>query len=106
MKIGTLRHKITIQEPTESEDPVTGEIVTTWEDFAEVWAEVLPLVGREYWAAKTVNAETTGKIRIRYLADITPKMRIMLEDRIFNITGIVNVEEKNREMVLYYSEAV
>jgi len=105
MKAGTLRNLITIQTPTETFD-TAGELVQSWADYVSVWAEIVPLVGREYWSARQVNAETTGKLRIRYFSSITPKMRIKFNSRYFNILGIINVEERNEEMVIYYSEAV
>lgn len=103
MKTGNLRHYITIEQQTETFNS-EGELVTTWTTYKNVWAEILPLVGREFWASKQVNSETTGKLRIRYIAGVTPKMRIKFGSRILNITGIVNTEEKNKEIVIYYSE--
>lgn len=105
MQAGKLRHSIIIEQGTESFDG-NGELITTWSTFATVWAEILPLVGREFWAARQVNAETTGKLRIRYLSGLTPKMHIKFGTRIFNITGISNIEERNEEIVIYYSEVV
>lgn len=103
MKAGKLRHRITIQNPVETTNDV-GDVTTTWEDFATVWAEIIPLSGREYWESKQVNSEVTGKIRIRYLAGVTPKMRAKFGDRIFNIEAVINPEEKNIELVLLVSE--
>lgn len=105
MRSGKLRHSIIIQQATESFNG-NSELVSTWSTFATIWASIEPLVGREYYAARQVNAETTGKIRIRYLAALTTKMRISFGTRIFDIKGISNIEERNEEMVLYYSEVV
>jgi len=105
LRAGNLRHYITIEQPVENFDS-NKELITTWSTFSQVWAEILPLVGREYWSAKQVNAETTGKLRIRYIAGITPKMRIKFGTRIFDITGVINIEERNEEIVIYYSEVV
>lgn len=104
MQAGKLRHKIIIQTPTETENPDTGELETTWSTFATVWAEILPAVGREFWASKQIVAEITGKIRIRYIAGVNSKMRIKFGSRIFNIIVPINVEEKNIELVLMVSE--
>jgi SPP1 family predicted phage head-tail adaptor len=106
MKAGNLRHKIIIQQPSETHNPGTGELETTWSTLATVWAEILPLIGKEYWASRQVNAETAGKIRIRFISGLTCKMRIKFGTRIFNITGIINIEERNNEIVIYYSEAI
>lgn len=104
MQAGRLRHYMTIQQPTEAED-ANGEIIQTWSTFANVWAEILPLVGKEYWASKQVIAEATGKIRLRYIANITAKMRALFGNRILNFVGPpINIEERNIEIVIYFSE--
>jgi len=105
MKIGKLRNKITIQKPIETTND-EGEIIQTWEEFATVWAEINPLIGREYWASKQTTSEVTGKIRIRYIAGITPKMRVKFGERIFNIEGLINPDEKNIEIILFVNEVL
>lgn len=103
MDIGSLRHRITIEEATETLTSI-GEVTQTWATFATVWAKVEPLNGREYWQSAQINSEITGKITIRYLEDITTKMRIKFGSRIFNIEAILNSEEKNKEMTLLIKE--
>lgn len=104
MQAGRLRHYITIQQPTEAED-ANGEIIQTWSTFANVWAEILPLAGKEYWASKQVTAEATGKIRLRYIANITAKMRALFGNRILDFVGPpINIEKRNIEIVIYFSE--
>ena len=105
MRIGNLRNYIIIQNATESLDE-NLEIINSWGTFASVWAEVTPLVGREYFASKVVNAEVTGKVRIRYLAGLTPEMRIVDGAKTYNIEAVINIDNKNEEMVLYFSEVV
>jgi len=53
-----------------------------------------------------VNAEVTGKISIRYLAGITPKMRVKHGNRIFDIVSMINPEERNRELQLMVKERI
>lgn len=103
MKIGRLRHKIIIEKPTETTSD-TGDVIQSWAEFATIWAEVTPLRGREYWASKQTTSEITGKIRIRYLDSITPKMRVKFGSRIFNIEAVLNPNEKNIETILLVSE--
>ena len=103
MQIGKLRHKITIENVTETISDV-GETVEEWDEFAKVWAEISPLRGREYWASKQTTSEITGKIMIRYLADITSKMRIKFGERIFNIEAVLNTDERKIETILLVSE--
>lgn len=103
MKAGALRNFVTIEQPNEVFDS-NGELIIQWVNFTSVFASIEPLIGREMWASKQTNATVTGKIRMRFINNLSPKMRIKFNDIYFNIEGIVNVEEKNTEIVIYYSE--
>ena len=46
-------------------------------NFKEVWADIVPASGREYFAAEQAMSETQFKIYIRYLDGVTQKMRIL-----------------------------
>ena len=46
------------------------------------------------------------KIRMRYQAGITHKMRVAWGTRLFEIESVLNVGERNREIVLMCSETV
>ena len=105
MKIGKLRHKITIQEYSATRDSF-GAQIEGWNDKASVFASVTPICGKEYFASQQLNAEVTTKITIRYLAGITPKMRVMFGNRIFDILSVLNFEERNIELNLMCKESV
>ena len=47
MEAGQLRHRVTIQQATETTDGFGG-VTQAWATFATVWAAVEPLTGREY----------------------------------------------------------
>ena len=78
----------------------------SWGTFATVHANVLPLKGREFFNAQQINAETTTKFVIRYLAGITEKMRISYDSKVYNIQGIVNVGERDRMIELMCGEGI
>lgn len=103
MQIGKLRYKITIENVIETINDL-GEVIERWNEFAKVWAEISPLRGREYWASKQTTSEITGKIRIRYLVDITSKMRVKFGERIFDIEAVLNTDERKIETILLVSE--
>ena len=50
MKIGKLRHKVTIQEYTATRDSFGAE-VQAWVDKASVFAGITPVSGKEYFTA-------------------------------------------------------
>lgn len=105
MRIGNLRNYITIQNATETTD-VNLEVILTWGVFASVWAEITPLVGREYYASKVVNAEVSASIKIRYLSGITPEMRIIDGTHTYGIEAVINIDNKNEELVLLVKEVI
>jgi len=97
VRAGDLRHKITIQKLTEASDGMGG-MTTTYSTFKKVRASIWPIKGAEYLAARQTTSELTHKIRIRYLADLTPKHRIKWGTRYFDIEAIINPDERN----IYY----
>ena len=105
MKAGELRHRVTLQEATETRD-TTGAIVTVYVDRATVWGAVEPLTGREFFQAQAVNAETTTRIRIRYWQGIVPKMRATWDGHTYDIQEVREVESRRRELHLMCKELV
>ena len=105
MKIGKLRHRIEIQGKHVSRSSF-GEEVIEWVTFITTWASVEPLIGKEYFATKQTQASTSHKITMRYQMGIKPYNRVKYGDRIFDINAILNVEEKDRELVIYATESI
>lgn len=103
MNIGKLRHRITIQQLTQTPDGAGG-YTKSWVPFATVWASVEPISGKEYFEAQQTQSAVTHKIRIRYHTGITPVMRIDFKGRIFGIESVINWEERNRDMMLMCTE--
>ena len=104
MRGGALRHPIVIQTQTEAKDSY-GAVTPSWATFASVRAEVSPVVGREYFVAKQSSSSTTHRFRIRYLANVTAQMRILFDSRYFIIESVIDIDERNKEMVLMATEA-
>jgi len=102
---GRLRHRITIQSPTETQDTY-GEPVPTWSTYLTAWASVEPIKGREYWESQQINAEVTHKIIMRYRSGLNPKMRVSWGNRTFNIHSILNEYERDNKLTLMVTESV
>ncbi|WP_196007899.1 phage head closure protein [Clostridium tyrobutyricum] len=95
MRTEELKHKITFQKLTTTTNE-NGFEVEVWEDYSTAWAAISNLMGREYFAAAAVQAEKTVKFTIRYLQGITDDMRILFEDKQYNITFIDNIKYRNK----------
>ncbi len=103
MRAGTLRHRVTLQRRGDTRDGI-GTVTETWTNEATVWASIEPLQGREYFEAQRENADVTHKLRIRHRSGVTREMRVIFEDRVFDIEAVLNVEERDRELVLMCKE--
>jgi len=112
MQAGKLRHRVTLQRRVESQD-ATGAVVWTWTSFATVWASIEPLTGREYFAAAQVQSAIDARIRIRYLANVTAKMRVLhVAERgspslvtYYAVETVIDPEERGGELVLMVRQA-
>ena len=97
MRSGTLRHRITIQESTETSDGMGG-FTTIWSDKLEMWVAIWPLSAKERLDAMKLELQITHKIRGRYRSGITAKDRIKFGTRIFNIVSPINQDERNVQL--------
>jgi len=89
MKAGKLRHRVTIQSPGITQNPVTGEMVNGWAEVATVWASVEPLSVREFMASAATQSEISARITIRYREGIAANMRILHRSQAYNIEGVL-----------------
>lgn len=93
MKSGKLDRRITIQSRVETPNSI-GEVVISYATFAQVWAEVVPLRGREYFTAAQTVPEAQLRIRIRYMTGVTEKHRIVYEGVNYDILHIAEIGRK------------
>lgn len=106
LNAGRLNKRITIEEDIGTEASSTGEHVEDFQFFANRWAEIIPLSGRELWNAQQVQPDITHKVTIRYLTGVTPKMRVAYGSRYFNILSVINVNEEGISQELMCMESV
>lgn len=88
---GRLKDLVRLERQEVSQDPVTGEVTTTWVTVAEhIPAEIVALSAREFIAAGATQAEVTARIKIRYRAGVIASMR-MVDERMGTPYGLVGV---------------
>jgi SPP1 family predicted phage head-tail adaptor len=105
VKIGKLRHRITIEQAAENQEP-DGSVIEMWSIYATAQASIEPVSGREYFVAQSTQADLNHRISLRYVPGITPKMRVNYGSRIFDILSVINVNERNRELQLMCRESI
>ena len=119
MRAGMLRHRITIQKQSFTQNDY-GEQVGTWNDDIHCWANIMPLRGQEYFMGRESNLPQTQsamshRVRMRYrtLADgglITPKEKVKWihpktgDTRYFQINSVINPYERNVYLDLMCAE--
>jgi SPP1 family predicted phage head-tail adaptor len=89
MNAGDLRHRITLQKQRTGQDNYGQPLENEYDDFTTVWAAVNPILGKEYFAAETIQSDVTHRIRLRYCKGITPDMRVKFGDRYFTIISLI-----------------
>ncbi|WP_373882655.1 phage head closure protein [Acinetobacter pittii] len=90
MQAGKLKHRITIQRPINTQDPVTGKLIQTWENFKSIFAEVTDLSTRDVIAAKAANSSIQARAKVRYSTttkQINSTMRVLFEGYYYKIDG-------------------
>lgn len=84
----------------------TGEVISSWVEYAKRWTAIRPLSGIEAVQAKQVGASTTHELKMLYCDGLNPDMRIRYGERIFHIKGIVNADDRNKEQIVQAEESL
>jgi SPP1 family predicted phage head-tail adaptor len=85
-----LRHRVTIQQRTNTRDATTGEDVLTWADlYTNVAAAIEPLSVREFITSRSEHTQLTARIVIRYRSGLDSSVRIVHGSTIYNPQGFL-----------------
>ncbi len=88
MKIGRMRYRIDIQEFSISKNS-NGFPIKSWNVVCTVWADIVPVSGKEILSSGQIISEVTDKIYIRYRTGINTDMRVRHENNYYNITSVL-----------------
>lgn len=95
-----LNTKIQLQSMTTTRGP-DGETVTAWTTYAEAFAKVEPLLGREFIAAAEAQSEIAAKVTMRWRDGVSARHRVLVDGEAFEIVSAQNIRTRNRELLLY-----
>lgn len=102
VRAGKLRHRITIEAPPAGAEDSLGHKTGSWTTFAITWAEIEEMSGLEDPQAAQVQPEVTHKVKIRYLAGLTSKHRVIHKGRTLEIaTPPRDVSDGKERMLLF-----
>lgn len=99
--------RIRIEQNTDSTLGADGSPDPVWSVYKVLWAAVVPVTGNERYDTQQMAGEVTHQIEADYVAGITDKMRAVWrtvtatgKPRVFDIKSVINVDERNRDLVM------
>lgn len=100
-----LRHRIRIEQfapvlnsaGDPEQDPDTGEVLQSWQLVAQVWAKISDLSAIRVLQAQQLQSNIVGLIYIRFRDDVNTAMRIVHNDMVYEITGLIHDTDSMRE---------
>lgn len=100
MKISSLNRKITIQQAFVEKNKLNGSEQKVWRDYlTNIWAGHHTEVGTEKVDGAILNNTTTINFILRYRSDIHTQMRIIDQDRIYNIKSLSEVDNQDSLLI-------
>lgn len=103
MRIGDLRHRVTIQRPVPGRDE-RNQAITSWSDVGIVWAAVEAVAGNESRAAEHDVGTVGYRVTIRHRAGITPAMRVLHAGRVLGVKAVLDRDGRRRWLELICEE--
>ena len=100
---GRLNRRVELQEE-QSTRGTAGGIVEAFVTRATVWAEVMPMTGKEFNESDIVTSEVSLIIGIRYGTDVTALWRVKVGTRTFAILAVLNPRDGRRRLKLVCKE--
>jgi SPP1 family predicted phage head-tail adaptor len=88
MNIGTLRERLTLEQPVRTPDGGGGASVA-WEPVTELWAHVRPISGEERLIHDQRAGRLTHTVWVRHRPGVLPAMRFRQGARIYEIVAVL-----------------
>ncbi len=96
---GKNRESMFVQSKVVNRDEGGGR-VSIWTDSFEIYGHLRPLWTHERWRHLRLEQTVNYEIVTRYDESLTVGLRIRFGLRYFGVEGIINVEERDRMMIL------
>jgi SPP1 family predicted phage head-tail adaptor len=95
MNAGLMDELVTVQQFTTTTDSNTGEKLQSWSTYSTPWARIQEAEsGSETVDADRREHKQTVTFTLRYDSGINTKMRIVWENKYFNIINIADLERR------------
>lgn len=100
-----LRQRLTLQRENKTPDGAGG-YVRNWENAADLWAEIIPLRGKEEFFAARLQTKATHRILVRYRQGVEAGQRLVFDTRAFYIRHIADAGINSDVLELLTEEGV
>lgn len=110
VRLGDLRHVVTLQRVTRAKNATTGNDTETWADWKDVRAAIMPSSGREFFSGRQVVEERSTMMAMYYQPINAADYRVKYTDpkneqtRIYGIRSITAALETRGLMMLACEE--
>jgi len=105
VRSGEMRHQVRIEVRSASQD-AAGEQVVSWLEFATQRAAVERSPGSEVWSSAQRSGRVPTVFRLRFVANVTPAMRIVWNGRVYNLLSVVDQKGLGEELLITAEEQV
>ena len=106
MNPANFRHRITFKNYTQTENAM-GDTISAWVVHSKKWAMIKTVKGKEFVQATSVQGERTLRFVVRYTKGLTNDMRIIYDERTFEIIAPpINDDELNETLTIMGREVV
>lgn len=106
IRSGRLRHRVTVERPTEGRD-AHGGVSLAWSRVATRWAGIEPISGKEFIASEATQTNVSHRIMLRAGGlTLSPRDRIRYGDRLFGITAVLDRDERGAVLEIMATEEV
>jgi SPP1 family predicted phage head-tail adaptor len=90
MEAGRLDRRIQLEQRSVTR-AADGSETVTWSLVADLWAQIVPLRGQERYGAGAEQPERDARVRIRWRSGVSAGMRIVHEERVWDIQAVLEV---------------
>ena len=108
MNIGRLSKRVAICKFVDAEDAM-GQSTQKLSKVAEVWGDINPIRGTEFYELKKIQSKVTHKCYIRWYAayaDINSNWFLMVDGKYFDIDSAIDVDYQHKMLEIRCYERI
>jgi len=103
--IGKMRFRIKVENPTNTRD-AGGGLAQAYTPVTFIYANIMPTSANSTYRQGMVQEKITHEVTIRYMKNIGTNSRISFGSRLFDVKGIINIDQRDRFLKLLCEEGV